>query len=199
MQGWWRGRRFATWTRVARKGDLPQVTSELRLQEGKAGPGGGRERRIRRTLHKNGDFLQQCRAERRVQAPGGNPAGPCRRRTGVHMRFWAAGGPGEGGGVGLQASPPRSDPGCRPLCLAQGNTGSSAALSSPGGSGPLGTASASDPRAAPPPRGLVGRMPEGRGSELQAQPGFWRGTGVCPGLQLGTILTHCLRDERVWS
>ena len=56
--GWWGGRRFATWTRVARKGDLPQVTSELRLQEGKAGPGGGRERRIRRTLHKNGDFRQ---------------------------------------------------------------------------------------------------------------------------------------------
>ena len=43
---------------MARKGDLPQVTSELRLQEGKAGPGGGRERRIRRTLHKNGDFRQ---------------------------------------------------------------------------------------------------------------------------------------------
>lgn len=58
MRGWWQGRRFATWTRVARKGDLPQVTSELRLQEGKAGPGGGRERRIRRTLHKNGDFRQ---------------------------------------------------------------------------------------------------------------------------------------------
>lgn len=46
-QGWGRGgRRFATGARVAGRGDLPQVTSELRLQEGKAGPGGGRERRI---------------------------------------------------------------------------------------------------------------------------------------------------------
>ena len=169
--------------------DLPQVTSEPRLQEGKAGPGGGRERRIRRTLHKNGDFRQLSgraglKGESRPQE-GIHPAPVASGRACTCASGQLA---GRGRGVGwacLQASPPRSDPGCRPLCRAQENTGSSAALSSPGGSGPLGTASASDPRAAPPPRGRSGENARGEGLRAAGSAWLLAGDGGLPGSAAG--------------
>ena len=72
---------------------------------------------------------------------------------GVHMCFRAAGGAG-GVGAGwacLQASPPRSDPGCKPVCRSPGEHWLLRGSELSRRQRPTWNASASDPRATPPP------------------------------------------------